>query len=299
MTEDQVIKLAFLEELHNIYRARGWDVAGFSKTASAHVDLMIKEARFLQALKGLGQKAQQVGSAAMQKVSPTARLQGAMQQGGMGDVVKNVQKQQGVGARLQSAGKQMAMTPAERVTAAGYKMAPGEAGQVTRAAQQMGRGGAGNRVLGGALEGAGHHISHKSTLGLMANPLGAPMGGALEGATRQVGKELVRSTGLAGQVGAGGLRGSVGRGMQQYAPHIGQAGEIAGLAAMGTAAHAPLSSAGALGTAALKGLGIKGALAGALGNVGAHGVADVAGTAMQHGAARAAPFIQRGVSAFA
>ena len=297
MTADQIIKLAFLEELHNIYYARGWDTSELSKMAS--VDLMIKEARFLQALKGLGQKARQVGTNIAQKVSPTARLQGAMQQGGMGDVVKNVQKQQGVGARLQAAGKQMAMTPTERVSAAGFKMAPGEAGQITQAAQQMGRGGAGNRVLGGAMEGAGHHIAHKSTLGLLANPLGAPMGGALEGATRQAGKELVRTTGLAGEVGAGGLRGSIGRGMQQYAPHVGQAGEIAGLAAMGTAAHAPLSSAGALGTAALKGLGVKGALAGALGNVGAHGAADVVGTAMQHGAGKAAPLIQRGMAAFA
>jgi hypothetical protein len=34
MTAGQITKLAFLEELHNIYRARGWDTSELSKMAS-------------------------------------------------------------------------------------------------------------------------------------------------------------------------------------------------------------------------------------------------------------------------
>lgn len=290
MAAEQVTKLAFLEELHNIYQSRGWDTGELSKLANARLDEMIKEAKFLQALRGMGQRV-------TQKVSPTARLAGALEREGMGDVVQQAQRQQGIagmGRRIQAAGKQMAMTPAERVTAAGLKMAPGEAAEITRAAEQMGRGGAGQRMVGGALEGVGHHVAHKGKRALL-NPIGVPLGGALEGLSRQGGKELVRTTGLAGEVGAGGLRGSIGRGLQQHAGRVGQAGELGGLAALGTVAHAPLSSAGALGTAALKGLGIKGALAGALGSVGAHGAADVVGMGIQRGMAVAPTVAQRTV----
>jgi len=296
MTEERITKLAFLDELYSIYAARGLDTAELSKLAGSQLDEIIKEARLLQAVRGMGQRARQAGEAVAQKVSPTRRLTAEMERSGMGDVVAKTQKQGRLSSRVEAAGREMARTPAERVKATGLKMSPEETAQITKATEQMGRGGStGGRILGGTLEGAGQHVGHKSTLGLMTNPLGVPLGGALEGATRQSGKELVRSAGEAAQAGAGGLRGSLGRGLQQHAKRVGQAGEVAGLAALGTMAHAPLSGAGALGTAALKGVGLKGALANTLGGVGAHGVADVAGMGIQRGMGIA----QRGLAAVA
>jgi hypothetical protein len=283
MSTDHITKLAFLDELRSIYAAKNWDSGELSKLADSRLNEIIKEARFLQAVRNIGQRARQAGETVAQKVSPTHRLTAEMERSGMGDVVAKTQKQGRLSSRMEASGRQMAMTPAERVQAAGFKMAPGEAEQVTRAAEQMGRGGAGKRIVGGALEGAGQHVGHKSTLGLLTNPLGVPLGGAVEGVARQSGKELVRSAGQAAQAGGGGLRGSVGRGLQEQAGRLGQIAELGGLASLGTVAHAPLSGAGVLGTAALKGVGAKGALAGALGNLGAHGAADVIGTAMQRG----------------
>lgn len=150
--------------------------------------------------------------------------------------------------------------------------------------------GAGRRVLGEVAQSAGHHYSHKSTLGNMMNPLGGAIGGVAEGLTRSAGKEL-----HAGGASVGGRAGSAmqsaGRGLQTAAKPAGMAGEVAGLAGLGSALHAPLSAAGlvggkVMGAAAHAAPAIGEAMEGA-GHVVGHAVHDVVGTAGQAMAGRA------------
>ncbi len=150
--------------------------------------------------------------------------------------------------------------------------------------------GAGRRVLGEVAQSAGHHYSHKSTLGNVLNPLGGAIGGVAEGLTRSAGKEL--HTG-GGSVGGrlGGAMQTAGKGLQAAAKPAGMAGEVAGLAGLGSALHAPLSAAGLVGgkmvgAAAHAAPAIGEALHGA-GHVVGHAVHDVVGTATHSLAGRA------------
>lgn len=150
--------------------------------------------------------------------------------------------------------------------------------------------GVGRRVLGEVAQSTGHHYAHKSTVGNLLNPLGGAIGGTAEGLTRAAGKELhTAGTNLGGR--AGSVAQSAGKGLQAAAKPAGMVGEVAGLAGLGSALHAPLSAAGLVGGK------IMGAAAHAAPAVGealehgghavAHAVHDVVGTASQGLANRA------------
>lgn len=120
------------------------------------------------------------------------------------------------------------------------------AGKKLVAPGQFAQAGLGSRVAGEVAQSAGHHYAHKSTFGNLVNPLGGALGGISEGLTRSAGKELAGAgAGVGGRTGR--ALGAVGSGLQRAAKPMGQAGEIAGLAGLGTALHAPLSLAGAVG----------------------------------------------------
>lgn len=159
--------------------------------------------------------------------------------------------------------------------------------------------GLGSRVAGEVAHSAGSHYAHKSTLGNVMNPLGGALGGISEGLTRSAGKELHGAGGSVGG-GLGGAMQSAGKGLQRAAKPMGMAGEVAGLAGLGSAVHAPLSVAGAVGGKLLGGAASAAPAVGeALHNVGhvaAHAAHDVVGNAA-HGVAdrarRAAGLVQK------
>lgn len=159
--------------------------------------------------------------------------------------------------------------------------------------------GLGSRVAGEVAQSAGHHYAHKSTLGNVINPLGGALGGISEGLTRSAGKELHGAGGAVGG-GLGGAMQSAGKGLQRAAKPMGMAGEVAGLAGLGTALHAPLSLAGAVGgklvgAASAAAPAVEHALHG-VGHTAAHAAHDVVGNAA-HGVAdrarRAAGLVQK------
>lgn len=144
--------------------------------------------------------------------------------------------------------------------------------------------GLGSRVAGEVAQSAGHHYAHKSTIGNLMNPLGGAFGGISEGLTRSAGKEL-SNAGASMAGGAGRALRSAGSGLQRAAKPMGMAGEVAGLAGLGTAMHAPLSVAGAvggkiLGAASAAAPAVEHALHGA-GHTVAHAAHDVVGNAAQ------------------
>jgi hypothetical protein len=147
--------------------------------------------------------------------------------------------------------------------------------------------GLGSRVAGEVAQSAGHHYAHKSTLGNVINPLGGAIGGISEGLTRSAGKEL-HSAGAGVTGGMGRAMQSAGKGLQHAAKPMGMAGEVAGLAGLGTAVHAPLSLAGALGGkmlgAAAHAAPAVGEALHSAGHVAAHAAHDVVGNAA-HGVA--------------
>lgn len=155
-------------------------------------------------------------------------------------------------------------------------------GQKLVAPGQFARAGLGQRVAGEVAQAAGHHYAHKSTLGNLMNPLGGALGGIGEGLTRSAGKELAGAgANVAGRTGSA-MR-AAGGGLQRAAKPMGMAGEVAGLAGLGTALHAPLSLAGAVGgklvgTAAHAAPAIEHALH-SVGHTAAHAAHDVVGNA--------------------
>jgi len=285
MQLEEVTKLAFVDELTHILSARGQPVPDLLKMASTdYFYELIKEAKFLKALKGLGASAKKA-----LPQSGTAKFMQAAEKEGLGDVASKALKKSRPSERLSRWGKQQRMTPVERMQSAGHKLAPGEGAQITKATEAMGGSTLGKRMVGGTAEGVGSHVAHKSGIGIATNPLGIPLGGALEGAVRQTGRELHRK---------GATR--VGSALQKHAPKAGFAGEMAGLAAAGTALHAPLNAAAAVGKGAVGYIAPK-----ATGYLG-HLAADVIGTsALRAGgaataraipyAARAAPYLRKAV----
>lgn len=155
---------------------------------------------------------------------------------------------------------------------------------------QFAEAGIGRRVAGEVAQSAGHHYAHKSTLGNVLNPLGGAIGGVAEGLTRSAGKEL---HGAGGNVGGrlGGAMQTAGGGLQRAAKPAGMVGEVAGLAGLGSALHAPLSAAGLVGG---KMMGAAAHAAPAVGealehggHLAAHAVHDVVGNASHALAGRA------------
>lgn len=142
---------------------------------------------------------------------------------------------------------------------------------------------AGGRILGEGLESAGEHMVHASTAGRAMNPLGKPVGGAIEGITRGAGQELQRAAGRAAEVGAGGIRGSLGRGLVQQAPRVGQLGEIAGAAGTATMLGQAVSPAAAGLAAVAKATGTYAPLKGAIGHLGLNVAKDTAAHAIEKG----------------
>lgn len=142
--------------------------------------------------------------------------------------------------------------------------------------------GLGARVAGEVAHSAGHHYAHKSTLGNLMNPLGGALGGISEGLTRSAGRELsAAGSNVGGR--AGRAMGAAGGGLQRAAKPMGMAGEVAGLAGLGTALHAPLSVAGAVGgklvgAASAAAPAVEHALHG-VGHTAAHAAHDVVGNA--------------------
>lgn len=150
--------------------------------------------------------------------------------------------------------------------------------------------GLGSRVAGEVAQSTGHHYAHKSTLGNLVNPLGGAFGGVAEGLTRATGKELSRAgAGVRGTPGR--ALGAAGTGLQRAAKPMGMAGEVAGLAGLGTALHAPLSVAGAVGGKMVGGLSAAAPavaeMAGKASHTLAHAAHDVVGTAAQGAADKA------------
>jgi len=152
------------------------------------------------------------------------------------------------------------------------------------------------RMGGEVAQSVGHHYAHKGTLGNLVNPLGGALGGMAEGITRGAGKELTRGAGALGAHGPAALQGTArtmgrfGTGMQRAAKGVGMAGEVAGLAGLGTAVHAPLSLAGAVGGKIVGGASqalpiLTDALHSA-GDVVAHGAHDVVGNAAHSAAGK-------------
>lgn len=249
VTEAQVLRLAFLDELEKI-------------ASDPNFDDLIKEA-ILRAVHGFmtgAPKATGVIDPETGKEMMLSMKGGPASRGLLG----------GVGKSLESSGR--TLRTAQAVPGAA---APSLAGRVT----------------GGALEGAGKHIAHRSGLGIAINPLGVPFGGAIEGATHQVGHELQ---------GRGLQR--AGAFLKSHAGKAGVAGELAGLAGLGTALHAPLNAAAVAGKGVLGAALGKGALLSTpgvqeLGGYAGHLAADVTGTALKGGTAsaiqRALPFAGR------
>ncbi len=182
----------------------------------------------------------------------------------------------------------------------------GPAGMLPEEAKAMGfRTSAGARIAGEAAHSAGHHMGHATTTGKLLNPLGKPVGGAIEGLTRGVGQELERASGAVatGLGGAGrgslggGFTGALGRGLQVSAPRVGQAGEL--LAAAGTATgvgHA-LSPAAAGLSGVLKATGMYAPAKAALGTGGLNLAKDVAAAGIEHGVQRGAKVLPKALQA--
>jgi hypothetical protein len=161
----------------------------------------------------------------------------------------------------------------------------------------------GQRVTGEVAHSVGHHYANKGTLSNLINPLGGALGGAAEGLTRAAGKELhTAGSGIAGRVGQ--TMQSAGVGLQRAAKPVGRVGEVAGLAGLGGAIHAPVSLAGAVGHHMVGGLATAAPAIGeavhGLGTTAAHAAHDVVGTGAHtavNKARQAAGLVRRPVAA--
>lgn len=204
-----MVRAAFLDELEKIGSQHGippW--VGDLERFEYFVEGMQKEAF------GFSQIGQGVRAAAG-KLMPMAAA-------GAGPEVQAFRKgtgffSTGIGSGLHQGGKMLA----HNAPAAGQ--AAGLAAKDVGALGAMRPTSAGRRIAGETAIGAGHHMQHAGP-GLMAmNPVGVPMGGAIEGFTRGVGKEL-QGAGNRGVQAAG-------HALVRHAPKVGYGGEL--LAGMG------------------------------------------------------------------
>lgn len=221
---------AFFAELEKLSAATGLpldDPEQFRKVAS---DLyyvtssvpLIKEALGLasigQGLSGIGQGIGQGVKAVAGRLLPGAAAGAARGAGAVAaEAAPNFRKgmgffSTGMGRDLHAGGKMLA----HNSQAAGQ--AAGLGARDVSALGAMKPSSAAGRIAGETAIGAGHHMEHAGA-GLMAlNPVGVPMGGAIEGFTRGVGKELQN-------VGHQGVQ-SAGRLLQKHAPKVGFGGEL-------------------------------------------------------------------------
>lgn len=307
--EKEAFVRAFFEELDNLAIANGFHNSdALIKTAHIDVDELIKEAiigaalkKGLQGLKGGLRKGKDFVSGAPLEVP------------GVGSIPMHKPGAQGllggVGKSLESSGKSMMTGPSTKNFSMGQLQSAGIPGAP----------GVGQRIAGSAVHDIGHHISHKGVVGNALNPFGAVLGGAGQGVHSQVGKELqglgkriasnpalesLRAEGmqvpLSGAArfkqGLGAAVGGAGKVVERSAKPIGLMGEMAGVAGIGTLAHAPLSSAGALGGKLLSQVpGANQALHG-LGGYAHHLGADMLGTGVQAMGTRM-PAVARGAAA--
>jgi len=189
MNFEEVVKLAFVDELEQISRA-GRLTPNLEKLgADQRLNELIKEALFLRAL---GKMIPRGG---------TAKFLGAAKAEGLGNVAMGALKKARPSARLQQWGQTMRHTPFQRVRAAAkaatnpmekamLKMRPGDARSLTRATQDIGGTSVGKRFLGAAAEGAGAHTGHAGILKRVGAHAGVPTAGAIEGLFTQAGREL-------------------------------------------------------------------------------------------------------------
>lgn len=155
------------------------------------------------------------------------------------------------------------------------------------------------RTVGELAHSVGHHYANKSTFQHAINPFGAVLGGTAEGLTRAAGRELHTAGGnVAGRMGS--AMQSAGGGLQRAAKPIGKAGEIAGLAGIGGAVHAPVSLAGMVGHHLAGGAAAAAPAVGeaihGLGNMGAHAAHDVIGNAAHSALGKSRNFAARGLA---
>jgi hypothetical protein len=309
MTFDDLVKEAFLDELRNIYAARGQEMPKLA--LDQRIDAMIKEANFLRAIgSGIASGARKAGGAIAKpikavhkKVSPAQRELTKYKDLGVGDVAEASLKKQQPLRRAEAWGKAKRQTPIARVAEArkaaktphekalltvkgdkASKMKQVE--ELNKATEQIGGTSRSGRILGAGVEGAAGHTRHH-TIGRVINPIGTPMGGGIEGMTRQIGREFSS----AGHKGVGGA-------LKRQAGKVGLVGEVAGLAGMGTAAHLPMSAAGVLGGKMSGGLA---AAAPALADVAGHVAEPLghAGKVLAHGAEDAMGMATKKVPALA
>lgn len=285
---DDVVKLAFLLELAEIYEETGVQAPGLPKLAAdPRLDELIKEARLLAALRAAGKQL----SPAQRQLSRYAEL-------GLGETAEKALKASRPTKRLEQWGKTMRQTPVQRVRAAGGKVLPGEAREITEATKAMGGTSLAKRLTGAAAEGAAKHTGHAGVAGKALTHVGLPIGGAAEGIVKQLGREA-KSLGVghraAAARGAGGARGAVGRGLtrageaaQRHAGKVGKGLEL------GTMAALPLpTGVGTIGQAigqAVPGLGAAGGYAAHLAEKGL-GTLGLKGAG--RAAARAAPAVAK------
>jgi len=156
-----------------------------------------------------------------------------------------------------------------------------------------------SRTVGEVAHSVGHHYANKSTFGNLINPFGGALGGTAEGLTRATGRELHGAgTNIAGRTGR--VMQATGTGLQRSAKNVGRVGEVAGLAAIGGAVHAPISLAGMVGHhlaggAAAAAPAIGEAIHG-LGGMGAHAAHDVIGNAAHSALGKTKNLATRGLS---
>lgn len=284
MNYEEVLQRAFFEELQKIAASNGGSLPGMSKVALSFGGLG----------KGIANLASKAPAAAHAGEWVNAAGKAAPIRGGGPGIFQRY------GKSLMEGGNQMRSAKF---------VAPGKMGPASPL----------QHAVGDWANSVGHHYAHKGTLANLANPLGGVLGGTAESAVRTTGKQLVRGGAAIGAQGGGGAlanaaakrMGQLGAGLQKAAPMAGKAGELAGLAGLGAAVHAPLSAAGVVGHhvvgGGLHGLAQAAPAAAEMashaihggGEAAAHGLHDVVGTASQSLANRAKGMVGRVTGAFA
>ena len=209
---------AFFDELDKIAMARGLPDF-FEKTALGAMPMP----NVMGAVRSAGQGIMGAARSAGQGVSKAI---GSLKPALSADqiAVKSFRQGRGItgfGKDLAAGGKALAHNPQAAGAAAGL------GAKDLASLQQMKPTSMGQRITGEVAHGVGHHIEHNHPVALALNPLGAPLGGAMEGLARGTGKEMQR----AGNTGVQ----AVGRGLVKHAPKIGVGGEIVA----GGMLHAP------------------------------------------------------------
>lgn len=206
-----IVEAAFIDELQKIAEANDgvlpWvgDVSDFQRFVEGEMQKQALAGGLGGALGGVRQFAQKAIGALRPAASAVAPEVSAMRKG-VGFFST------GMGRDLQAGGKMLSHNPQTAGAAAGL------AGKDLQSLNAMRPSTAGRRIAGETAQGAGHHISHAGAGVMALNPMGPAMGGAIEGFTRGVGKEM---QGAASQ----GVQ-RAGAAMVKHAPKAGFGGEL-------------------------------------------------------------------------